>query len=192
MGLDYYCWVYNRMVKRTSLNRWTKCEEKRKTEIKSDEWRGDEKCLELSRNLHNNGISGARANSSRYLARSCSRRSRSARLHFASLFLLKWQRHSLRSTAERETTARSSSIAPANSYTWNVDRCYLNCHGLTRATENFFMYMNTSFRVHEHTHVILNVIYEHIYKFFSRYNSHFLGTRKYFCTLQNYTLVVSV
>lgn len=72
--------------------------------------RRDEKCSELSRDLHNNASSSGTAfewrlavNSSRSLSRLWSRLTW---LHFASVSPRERRRHSVRSTAERETTAR--------------------------------------------------------------------------------------
>jgi len=111
-------------------------------------WRGDEKCLELSRNLHNIGISGAQKSELVSISRTVIPVDRDRHGYTLQVsFLLEWQRHLLLPTAERETTARSSSIAPANSYTWNVDCCYLNYRGLMRATENSIEYIHI---IHEH------------------------------------------
>jgi len=136
--------ILYRAIKRISSNLSKVRREKIERGKKEAMWWKDEKYLELSRNLHNSGIPSARVSELVSISRAPVAPSiaiNTAALHFASISSYLNERHLLHSTAERETTARSSSIAPTNSYTWNVDRCYLNCRGLTRTTENSIVYV---------------------------------------------------
>lgn len=150
MGLSCGCvehFVHNRVIKRIRSNLSEVRREKREERREKKEKKKSDEGMKNAWNYHGICIT-ARFQARAAGANSC----RSLALPYPSiaidtatlrkcLFLLEWQRHLLRSTAERETTARSSSIAPANSYTWNVDRCYLNCRGLTRTTENSIVYI---------------------------------------------------